>query len=183
MLKTEEKVIGEHGYRVTQLPGIKGRKVLVRLYKILGPALAALIDDTVQKPAQTITQYSADDVELSSVSAALSVLAVKLREDDLEYLCEQLAACTLVNIEDTDKWVPLSKDLQNVVFAGAYKEMFLWLGFALEVNYGGFFDGVGGVSGFVSKLANPKTVNQSNSRNTSTGKSGESSPQNTTPSP
>ena len=180
MLKTEEREFGDRGYRVTQLPGVKGRKLLVRLYKVLGPSFAALIDDSQRKTnIQSVTQHSPEDIELSSVSAALSVLAIKLKEEDLEYLCDQMAGCTTIRIEDADKWVPLSKDIQNLIFAGRYVEMFKWLGFALEVYFGGFFEDAGGMAGFLSKLTNQQQGTPSDSRATSTGKSGESSAPNT----
>jgi hypothetical protein len=40
MLQTFTKVIGAHTYTVTQLDAVKGRKVLARIVRNIGPAIA-----------------------------------------------------------------------------------------------------------------------------------------------
>lgn len=181
MLKTEERTFAGSGeaddltIEVTQLPGIKGRKLLVRLYSVLGPAFAALVEGA---DGGTGAANVAPDVELDAVSRAMTTLAHSLQEEDLEHVCKVFGATSRVRVGESG-FVELTTEMQDLVFAGRYLEMFRWLGFALEVNYSGFFAGLGGAKSVFQRLAKP-TAPQSDSPSTSTGKSGESSARSTT---
>jgi hypothetical protein len=149
------------------------RKLLVRLYKVLGPPLAKLVSGIDLKPGKKI---GLDDIGLDSVADAMIELAVHLREEDLEYVVDRVFASESVEFNaDGDKWVRLKKDLAEAHFAGSIHEQFHVLAFALEVNYAGFFDAWGSAAGLAEKLATP-TATPSASPENLTGQSGESQP-------
>lgn len=158
-LKSQDKTIGDSSYRVTQLPAGRARKLLVRLYKVLGPAFGKLLeglDDQAQKLAGTGKAPSLGDVEMLSVSAAISTLALHLREEDLEYVVDQVLGSNSVEMSNGEgKWVRLTKETSDLHFAGRLDEMFRVLGFALEVNYSSFFSGPGGLGPIIEKFKTP----------------------------
>lgn len=117
MLETKTRQIGEYKYRCTQLGALKGRKVLVRLLKTVGPAL--------------------DGVSEGSVGSLLGKLASSLDEDTVDYLCDTMAARTEVELP-SGKSVDLA-GIFELHFAGKYGEMVKWLAFAVEVNFSSFF--------------------------------------------
>ena len=181
MREVHERDIGDVGFKVEQLPGIQGRRVLVRLYKLFGPSIGALIGSSdIGSPGQTVTM---DDIDLSSVGNAITRLALDIREEDLDYLCKTFGDHTQVRMPgfEEGQWLPLKKIGHDNIWHGRYKTMFLWLAFALEVNYADFFGGLGGASALLDSLKerHAKRKEQSTSPSTSTGKSGESSPPNT----
>jgi hypothetical protein len=170
MLQTKEKTIGEHRYQVTQLSAPEGRRLLVRLYKVLGPSLGAITKglDGVDGKAVKL-----EELRLEFVGEALRELAMHLNEDDLEHLCEVMGKQTMVHLGG-DKWVPL-QDVSALHFAGRYDEMFKWIAFALETNYAGFFKGTATLGGLASKLGGQvPRPSESRSPDTLSGSSGAS---------
>jgi hypothetical protein len=111
--QVEEKVIGGDTFEVTQLGAISGSKVLVRVLKILGPAFAS------------------KDVGKMDVGKMFEAL----QEDDLDYLVKAFGPMTLV------KGKGQLSDIFDLQFAGKYKDMFTWLFFCLQLNYGDFLKG------------------------------------------
>jgi hypothetical protein len=143
MLKSQSRVIGNHTYKVRQLGASEGRKMLVRLVKVLGPVLAALLRATKgQKlpPAKVeeTPEPTAPEATEAPAEAPLEVFCSRLSEVDLDYLVSTLGPCTEVILPD-GRVQALTLDVQEMHFAGSYGEMFKWLGFALEVNYSDFF--------------------------------------------
>ncbi len=121
MLETKSKAIGDNTYKVTQLGAGKGRKVLVRLLKVCGPAFAlAASGDTTE---------------------ALGKLAADLDEETADYLCETFAARTEVELSN-GKSVDLAS-IMELHFAGNYGEMLEWLGFCVQLNYASFLGALG----------------------------------------
>lgn len=133
MIQAETRTISGDEYEVTQLPSGRGRKLLLRILRVVGPALAELV-------------RGGDGVKLSEVGAdglasAMQELAARLTEDDFEYAVRELAGATKVRIGGGDP-----TKLETIIdlhFAGEYGAMLQWLAFALEVNYRSFFDGLG----------------------------------------
>lgn len=164
-LEQEEKQIGETHYRVTQLPGSKGQRLLVHLYKIAGPAMAELLRGF----DGAVAMDSVLDMDLGFLANAVIDLADRINDDELEDLVTRLAASTEISV-DQERWLQL-KDCKEQHFAGNYKELFLWLGFALEVNYADFFGGSDGFRDAMSKLATPTEQAPSGSPKVSTGTS------------
>lgn len=149
MIQTQEREIDGHRYQVTQLGATQGRKLLTRLAKALGPALAALVAGSPSDP-----KAAAPAASRENVGAAIKALAENLREEDLEAVIAALADRTMVQTDPTtDAWVPL-KGVFDAHFAGRYAAMFGWVAFGLEVNFGDFFSAsstIGGVLGALGR--------------------------------
>jgi hypothetical protein len=150
--KIEKKRIGIHTYYVTQLDALRGRREIVRLAKVIGPALSV-----------------ADKGE----EAALAKLVEALSVDEFDHFCEVLSEQTVVTGGAHGELEPQLSDVFAEHFAGNYLEMVQWLAFALGVNFGSFF------AGAVEKIAQQaKKGARSNTASTSptesTGTSGES---------
>lgn len=119
-LRTDDRVIGDCTYRVTQLGAIQGQKVMVRLANVLGRAGAKGGD----------------------LAAKLAGIASSLSEEDMTFLCNAMAERTLIQGSEY-KGLTKLQDVFDMHFAGRYLEMLRWLAFALEVNFGSFFRGLG----------------------------------------
>jgi len=137
-LSSERTTIGEVRYEVTKLPYKAGRKVLLRLYKVAGPALARAVALAPEAKGKRLL-----DLDLHALAPAISALVEKLAEtlteEDLDFIVDQLASYTTIS-RDGEKW-PALKTEMDFLFSGNYGDWIQWLGFALRVNFGGFFDG------------------------------------------
>lgn len=120
VLKTEEKAIGNNTYIVTALGALKGREVFVRMVKMLGGAV--------------------DSLDKNNLGEALTKLADRLDEKDLNYLCDILAKNTDVRLPDGR--APRLADVFDLHFSANYLDMLAWLVFALTVNFESFFRGL-----------------------------------------
>jgi hypothetical protein len=149
-LKTLEREIDGNLYYVTQLGFSQGREVMVRLSKLLGPAFGRLNGE-------------------GGAVAAMGELAAAVTEADLVHLCRVFGTSTEVQIEG--KRPRLTEQIQELHFAGRYDTMLKWLWFAIEVNYGGFFDSVRRIGAAASPARDPASP----SAVTSIGRSGASS--------
>jgi hypothetical protein len=121
-LETRDREIGRYRYFVTQLGAKKGREAFSRLVKVLGPVVAHVVDGA-----------TADGIR-----SALVELASRMEQRDLDYFCETFGEFSTVELED-GKRPKLSLAYQEMHFAGQFGEMFKWLAFAAEVNFGDFF--------------------------------------------
>lgn len=122
MRKTEE--IRTHGllFRIRQLPFGKARSLLLRLTKLLGPAISQATSDPLSAFAGCVSRLSDEDLE--SITADLST--------DCEYS------------PDGDKWISLSnKSVRENAFVGNLQAYFGFLYEALRVNYADFFGEMG----------------------------------------
>lgn len=129
MLETETKAIGNHSFTVHQMPAGPGRKVLVRLIKILGPVQAAALQG-----AQPTDQVDLAGLAGNRLGAAIGEFCERLTEDDLEYFFAQFAKYSEVDGK------PINGEL---TFRGDYGSMFQWLAFCVEVNFSSFFGALG----------------------------------------
>lgn len=141
-LQPQDKTIGGSTYRVTPLVATQGRAVFVRLAKMLGSAAAG-------------------GGEKGNLYESLARVLENLNETDLAFISDAFARQTQLQMERG--WVQLS-DAFDLHFAQRYLEMFQWLAFCLEVNYSGFFRGIGadvgeGLAALVSsRSSSPKGV-------------------------
>lgn len=169
MLKSETKAIDGINYKVTQLPFGKGKQLLVRIFKLLGPAVGQAIGG-VDAAKPTIA-----DIKTAAIGAALGEIAGRLSQQDLDFAIDMLAEYTEVQQPNGDdggeRWTRLKQDME-FHFAGEYVRMFAWLAFALQVNYLGFLNGRGGLSAVLAQI---KARMPSRSPAPSTGPSGASS--------
>lgn len=167
MLQTEERLIGGVTYQVTQLAAPQGRKLLVRLYKVLGPTLGAALRGMPDDASASL-----GSLETGAIGDALIKLAEVISEEELEYVCSTLAAHTQFSREP-GRWLPLKQD-EQFHWAGRYHHMFQWIGFALQVNYAAFLAEQPALSGFVSALKSRAATAASPSPQSSTGNCTES---------
>lgn len=177
MLKQEKTTIRGSGYQVTQLPYSLGHKLMLRLYKALGPAAARALA-TVDLPEGDLLGVHVRDL-LPALAAAVQGLAESLSEEDFDFTVATLAEYTQISLE-AGKWVPL-KDHMEFHFAGNYVELFQWLGFALRVNFGGFTGEQGTLAALLEKAKAVQRARQSPT--SSTGTSTESPAPTGTPAP
>jgi len=155
-LPSEKKTINGRQYEVTQLPYTLGHKLLLRLWRVLGPAFAEGIARTPGISGDE--EVSLDNLQaLAPAFAALvKTLARDLTEEDFDFVVGTLALYTKV-YDNKGAMRPLADEME-FLFAGNYGELFDWLGFALKVNYSGFFSGQGTVAGLLRRVEAAKTA-------------------------
>lgn len=130
MREAKTKTIGKAQYRVTPLGAKAGCRVLTRLTRLLGSALKG--------------------GDRTNAMVILGSGLEHLSEEDFSYFCDALAPNTELLVDG--KTLRLS-DVFDVHFTAEYAALVEWLLFAMEVNFGGFFDEVRGLSGVASLKA------------------------------
>lgn len=169
ILRNETKPIDGHTYRVTMLPYKKGQRLLVKLFKLAGPALGEVF------AGMDPSKPSIGGMKGAAAGAALAELAERLQLETFDELVDTLAEYTELQVETPEGgegWVRLKQQIE-FHFAGEYWRMLQWLGFALQVNYLGFLKGRGGLEAVLARI---KATMRSPSPASSTGPSGASSP-------
>ncbi len=146
MLASEKRTIDDLDFEVSQLPVKDARAVLVRLTRVIGPALAAFAKDGAK---------SLGDIDHMTVANALSTLASSMSEEDLEYLCEKFGKVSKVKVGEL--MLPVDK-AGDAVFSGRLTVMFKWIWFAIEVNYSDFLGGLRDMSGRLSVAKAPPST-------------------------
>lgn len=141
MNEPQTKTIDGHEFQVSQLPGMRGLKVFTRLSKVLGAGLAGA--------------FGAKTNEERGV--ALLSLLQHVDEADVEYVTKELFSVALVKPPDSEKFGPVNPVFDRV-FQGRIDLLFKALVFALQVNYGDFFKGLGAAAaGAAAAQAAPST--------------------------
>lgn len=138
MIETKSKKIGDVTYRVRQLKATSGRKILVRLLKVFGPALDAV-----------------DTKGGINIGALLGGALQGLDEETVDSLCDTFAQQTEFELANGN-FVGLGEAGQfDLHFAGKYVEMTQWLVFCVQVNFADF---LGVLSAAAKKSAPPATA-------------------------
>lgn len=133
MLAQKSKSIGGYTYKVTTLPATVGSSVLTKTFNSVGPAFK-----------------SADGLGgLETIGS----LFEHLKEDTVRFLCDTFSAQTIVTGGDYGSKEPMLSDVFDVHFAGKYQDLLQWLLFCFEVNFSGFFAGLGQTIGQSLPLA------------------------------
>lgn len=141
-ITTREKRIDEHDVRCTPHKGRPGARLLARLLKHVGPAFGQLrgIDMGQLKSSSSLAG------DIAAFAPAIAAMFESLTPDDFDSLsCEILSRCAVILPEggQLKNW-DLSKPANiDDAFAGDLMLMFKVMAFALEVNYAGFFLGLG----------------------------------------
>jgi hypothetical protein len=133
MLKRESKVIGDTEYQTTQLDAVTARRVFLRMAKLLAPMAAELGDGK-------------KGVESERLFRGLATAIRSATEEDLDYFCDQFAKVTDVVIVDEkgNRKSPRLSTVMALHFVGdRFGDLFDWLLFCLEVNFGSFFGKLG----------------------------------------
>src|SRR5580698_1730234 len=124
MIEPKTKEIAGVSFTVRQLPAFKALKMMNRLTRALGPAIAAL-------------GAGGGSLSFEGVSDALVKLGDKLSDQELEAIARELLAdATFKTPEGAEGELMKQVDL---VLAGKPEVMLKLLAFALEANYGNFF--------------------------------------------
>lgn len=119
MREPETRDINGCTYTVTPMPTFEGLRLMQRLVKIIGPAAAS-----AAKPGDVF----------AAIGAGLGELAARLEGDDLEQVVKALAKHSQVT-DEGGKTRPLAA-AADMHFQGRYEDLFAWMAFALEVNFG-----------------------------------------------
>jgi len=133
-LETKSTDIGGVAYQVTQLPAMRGLKLLNRLGRALGPALADLLGG-----AESLSSIA--QMDLGALGVSVRALFDRLTEDELQFFTATLLENARVTINGQ---VGPLMPVFDLHFAGQYENLFRLLWFALETNYGNFSGGLVG---------------------------------------
>lgn len=130
--KVESRLIDGIDVTCMQLPPMEALPLLAQIGGIIGPVLANLGDVKME-----------DDVgALAPVFAALST---RMSPDEFKSIARALLGSATAIVDG--KQIPLNSDDRiNLAFSGRPKTLFGAMKFAFEVNYAGFFDGLGGTA-------------------------------------
>lgn len=125
MFEIRQKEIKGSTYHVRRFGAKEGKRHLARLLGVIGPALAS------------------GPTSLESLAGAVFA---RIDADTIDYMCDAFGSVTEIRRPDSKALEKLPA-IFDAHFAGNYSEMFAWLAFACEVNFGDFFaDGFGAAS-------------------------------------
>lgn len=132
MRTMKERTIDGHLYAVSQLPASRGLEMFGKLAGLIGPAAL-----------EALAKGASLDKDLKTLAPAAVMLFARLQPGDLSGIAkEMLGPATADNMPISDKF--------ELHFQGRIMHLFKVLIFAVEVNYGDFFDALGAL-GAVSK--------------------------------
>ena len=131
MRKSESRQIGEYKFTVQQMPAMRATRLLHRISKAVGPALAKAMGG-----AEGGASFA--DLDVSQLAPALELLFDRLSEDDLDQIVRELLETSTVELQGrqgrtTKPLLPLIDELLEV------QDVLNVARFALEVNFKGFF--------------------------------------------
>lgn len=164
MQNSERSTIGGATYEVTKLPYTPGKRLLLRLYKVAGPAFGQGLAGALEG-ARTLRDLLNAQTGVA-LGRAVGTLAETLTEEAFDEIVSLLADYTRVSLK-AGEWMPL-KSVLEVHFAGPPPEFFQWVGFALKVNYSGFFSEQGPLGPLLAR-AKAAAAKARESQSTSTG--------------
>lgn len=162
-MQTKNRIIGNHKYEVRQLGTSEAEELLVRLVRVLGPVLGALLEDVGGGIKSPKGIKSLLDMDVTTVSKALHELGMRLTVEDLRHLRTVFGNASVCHQPD-GKALPMKLEYQELHWCGRISDMFKWLGFCLEVNYSDFFGGAGLISKAVGAVAEVKPSSPSPSQ-------------------
>ena len=131
MQQAHNKEIAGLTFEITEESFVSGRALLVKVSKIVGPAILRLLSG-----ANSLAEVSAGgDLSGAAMEALEQVTDEKLKE--IEAI---LMKSTRVFFESGKR--PFLSECRDLAFSGPQRwaRYFGWLRFALEVNFSGFFD-------------------------------------------
>jgi hypothetical protein len=143
-LESKERRIGATTFRITQLPAKRGRAMLVRFVRLLGPGAGAFVGGLGRGKAPSL-----DFAAIVGVGDAVHDICLRLSDEELGAICDEFATHTVV-VQSREIELPLTKVFDDQ-FAGKYDEMLEWLKACCEVNFSSFFAG-SSVGGPLAKL-------------------------------
>ena len=130
MRKEKECTICNTKFKVTQLGFADGMELLTTIGRLVGPALS-------------------DSNKSTNPTAMIGDIVGRLSFSEISSITEKLAKSTRIEREP-GRWPVLEPEVD---LAGNYDLTLRWLGFALEANYGDFFDEGGLLNGVINRAA------------------------------
>lgn len=128
--KVESRMIDGIEVTCVQLPPMEALPLLAQIGGIIGPVLANLGNVKME-----------DDI--GALGPAFAALSTRMSPDEFKSIARALLGSANATVEG--KQIPLNSDERvNLAFSGKPKALFGAMKFAFEVNYSGFFDGLGG---------------------------------------
>lgn len=137
MRKQQTKTIDGMTFTVQQLPAMRAQRLKPRIVSILAGPAAKI--GTVLGGARRL-----EDLDLGALAGAFDALAGKLSPDEYEAVTRELLETTLV--QQGPNLIPLLPVFDDIM-AGRTLTVDKLLLFAVEVNYGDFFDALRGAFG------------------------------------
>ena len=129
MQKTQEKIINNNTYVVTQFPATKGIKMLHRLGKYISGPLSKIANSDKGKLLDK-------EISLENIGVAIQTFFEECDENTFETTVKELLTSTTRNNK------PINFDLD---YSGNLSELMNILVFIIEVNYKDFFSDIGGL--------------------------------------
>lgn len=169
-IEAKERRIGATTYRITQLPTRRGRALLVRIVRLLGPGAGSFVGGLGRG------RTGIDAALALGIADGVHDLCSRLNDEDLGVICDEFSQYTVV-VQSRDVELKLSQIFDDH-FAGRYDELLAWLRACCEVNYASFFGGASG-GDLLAKVM--QVLSKWTSQPTSTGTSTVSPPAGTMP--
>lgn len=146
------KVIGEHEYTMYMLPPLVSNRLLIKLGKLVSPALGALLDAFSGSKGFKIDELLDSSVESTKFSRAVKELTENLEDTSLDPFIENLRKVTHVKgFGELDK-------VFDEFFRGGLDEMYKWLFWGMAVQWGKSFGVLVGMTGDRDAGTPPKTL-------------------------
>jgi hypothetical protein len=128
-VQTETRVIGGRNYRVTQLTALKARALFVRLVKMVGPMVAALLGSGNARGFL--------EMEGKELGPMIVNFCERISDEELDFFCSVLGEQSQI-VNERGEGAIMTRNIIDVEFAGRLMDLFKWLAFALEVNFTDF---------------------------------------------
>lgn len=135
----QEKRIGDYMFRVRMLDPETSEDLFLDLLKHLGPSVAAFLSEV--KDITRVQELLEQSIGSPAMLAMIREFVDRLDKPTYHRIVRELAQVSQVKV--ADKW-PILSEVQSEIFRGRIVLRLKWLWFALGVQYGGFFDDLGG---------------------------------------
>lgn len=138
-LESKDKTIGDHTYRVYQLPATQGLAMFMDLAKMVGPSLGVLIDaaKTEKGGSASLSDLMGTNIQGDAFGTAMTALVDRFDTAKVQEMISKLREKTEVDISGAGNFVRLGS-IYEVHFAGKIGGLLGWLRFALEVQFSDF---------------------------------------------
>lgn len=125
----ESMTIGDSEYAVYMLSPMKSHRTLVRVLKMVGPAIGPVIDAMTKGGGDGMAAMLEKELASDFFTNAAKTLFEDLDEKVLDDLIKTMAGVTEVDGKPLDQ-------IFDVWFQGKLGDMYMWLGFAMKAQWG-----------------------------------------------
>lgn len=175
-MSQQEKTIGANRYRVAMLDPESAEDCLIDILKMLGPTVAGVFANVKGKGIaglKSLLEKKVESGEFIDIAVAfIRDFSSSFDKATYHAVCRKLADVTTVSLKGGKTWPKLA-DVQMELYRGNLQEKWAWLGFALQVNFAGFFEGISSAVAPVLEAVG-RGASSSTSPQASDGASGES---------